>query len=99
MELRRTDDLLEGGNTVQHFLEGDRVGAFAVDRCRKAFELGGQRVEALILDDFGRRRHMPAGRRPLGSRRKAELELRCRKLDGALRSVNREAIGWRRDKG
>src|SRR5262249_15029869 len=59
------NDRFEGGDAVQYLVSGDRVRALAFYCRGKAFELGGERIEALIFDDFGCERRMTAGGRRL----------------------------------
>jgi len=80
----RADDRLERGDAMQYFVSRDRIRAIAIDRCRKPFELGGERVETLILDDFRRGRCIAASRGRFRRRREAEFDILVRELDATF---------------
>src|SRR6516162_3186262 len=53
VERGRANDRLEHGDPMNDFFRCDRIGALALYRGGKPFELGRERVEAAVLDDLG----------------------------------------------
>jgi len=92
MEHCRTRDRLEDSDAVQDFLWSYRVGPLAIDRRRKPFELGGERIETFVINNFGHRRRMPDTGWPLQNRREVERDVSPGELDATLAAVDREAV-------
>jgi len=92
MEHSRTRDRLEDVDAVQDFLRSYRVGPVSIDRRRKAFEFGCERIEPRVIDNFGHWRGMPTAGWFVRDRREAEPDVSPGELDATLAAVDREAV-------
>src|SRR5260370_25417885 len=97
MERGRADDRLEDGDPVYFLVGGDRVGPLAIDRRRKPFELGRERIEPPVLDDFGFGYGVATGGWSLGHPREPELDVLVRELAATLFAVHPKPIRDRPD--
>jgi hypothetical protein len=64
--LCRAHNRLEDRDPVQDVLRGNRINPLAANRRGEGLKFGQQRIEALVLDDFGGGRGVAPGARPLG---------------------------------